>query len=139
MIKRWKTEKCNTNTPPEGVPKEPPKYIDWAHEHGGTNEQPLQPPKNRSIGNKSKAKGIKVDLTPATVKALCAYASIEATLKAIYEKYDPVDCYIDDLKYKSNELACSVAQFLVRELGIEGVVNEARVKEEDENQREDYE
>ena len=48
--------------------------------------------KNRSIGNKSKAKGIKVDLTPATVKALCAYASIEATLKAIYEKYDPVDC-----------------------------------------------
>lgn len=78
-----------------------------------------------------------VDLTPAMVKALCAYASVEATLKAIHEKYDPVDCYVDDLKYKSNELACSVAQFLVRELGIEGVVNEDRVKEEDENQLDD--
>lgn len=134
MTKLWKTEKCNTNTPPEGVPKEPPKCIDWAHEHGGTNEQPLHPPKNRSIGNKSKAKGIKVDLTPATVKALCAFASIEATLKTIYEKYDPVDCYVDDLKYNRNELACSVAQFLVRELGIEGTVDKDRIKEEDENQ-----
>lgn len=110
MIKQWKTEKCNTNTPPEGVPKERPHKSDVTV----------------------------VDLTPATVKALCAYASIEATLKAIYEKYDPVNCYVDDLKYKSNELACSVAQFLVRELGIEGAVNEARVKEEGENQREDY-
>jgi hypothetical protein len=110
MIKKWITEKCGTNTVPEGVPKEPP------HKNDVTV----------------------VDLTPATVKALCAYASIEATLKAIHEKYDPVDCYVDDLKYKSSELACSVAQFLVRELGIEGAVNEARVKEEDENQKQDW-
>ena len=110
MIKQWKTEKCNTNTPPNSVPSEPPH-------------------KNKTV----------VDLTPATVKALCAYASIEATLKAIYEKYDPVDCYVDDLKYKSSELACSVAQFLVRELGIEGAVNEDRVKEEDSNQTFDEE
>ena len=108
VAKKWITEKCGTNTAPESVPKEPPH-------------------KNATV----------VDLTPATVKALCAYASVEATLKAIYEKYDPVDCYTDDLKYKSSELACSVAQFLVRELGIEGAVNEARVREEDENQSDD--
>lgn len=108
---------------------------EWIHEKCGTNTPPKSAPKHRSTGNKSMKHTVK--LTDAMLKALYAFKTLDNTIKALVEQYDDY-AEIDDLVTAQEDIATSVCSFIVRELNIDGTVDQNRIEEERAYQEENW-